>query len=67
MKKFLENMISISVYAWVFCVFICIGGWKLETREIIAICLILVSSLARLTTSNVYCVNCLTRKKTDDD
>ena len=41
MKKFLENMISISVYALVFCVFIGIGGWELETREIIAICLIL--------------------------
>lgn len=41
MKKFLENMISISIYALVFCVFIGIGGWQLKTREIIAICLIL--------------------------
>jgi len=41
MIKFLKNLINISIYAIVFCVFIGISGWKLETREIIAISLIL--------------------------
>jgi len=41
MKKFLDNMVSISLYGLMFCLLITIGGWKMETREIIAICLIL--------------------------
>ena len=37
----IKFLLTISIYAIVFCVFIGIGGWKLETREIIAISLIL--------------------------
>jgi uncharacterized membrane protein YqgA involved in biofilm formation len=40
MKKFLENLIGILVYALVFCVFIGIGGWNLSVREIISLSLI---------------------------
>ena len=41
MKRFWENIIDFAAYTLMFYVFISIGGWKLETRENIAICLTL--------------------------
>lgn len=41
MMKFLENVLGIIIYSVMFFLFILIGGWGLELREIISVSLIL--------------------------
>lgn len=41
MEKFLNNIISIIIYALIFIIFICIGEWELNPNEATSLSLIL--------------------------